>query len=44
LVSRELKISAAPDAVVVGDGLEMIPDAIDQLRKGVSAKKLVVRL
>lgn len=35
---------AAPEAVVVGEGLEQIPHAIDQLRKGVSAKKLVVRL
>lgn len=35
---------AAPEAVVVGEGLEQIPEAIDRLRKGVSAKKLVVRL
>jgi len=26
------------------EGLEQIPDGIDQLRKGVSAKKLVVRV
>jgi NADPH:quinone reductase-like Zn-dependent oxidoreductase len=35
---------AAPEAVIVGEGLEQIPVAIDRLRKGVSAKKLVVRL
>ena len=35
---------AAPEAVVVGEGLEQSPAAIDQLRKGVSAKKLVVRV
>lgn len=34
---------AAPEAVLVGEGLDQIPKAIDQLRKGVSAKKLVVR-
>lgn len=32
----------APDATVVGEGLESIPLAIQQLKKGVSAKKLVV--
>jgi Alcohol dehydrogenase GroES-like domain len=35
---------AAPDALVVGDGLEQIPRALDQLRMGVSASKLVVRV
>jgi NADPH:quinone reductase-like Zn-dependent oxidoreductase len=35
---------AAPEAVVAGEGLEQIPSAIDQFRKGVSAKKLVVRV
>lgn len=35
---------AAPEALVVGEGLEQIPSAIDQLRKGVSASKLVVRV
>jgi len=35
---------AAPEAVLVGEGLEQIPNAIDRLRKGVSAKKLVVRV
>jgi NADPH:quinone reductase-like Zn-dependent oxidoreductase len=34
----------APEAVVVGAGLDQIPDAIRQLRQGVSAKKLVVRV
>ncbi|BCO46851.1 zinc-binding alcohol dehydrogenase family protein [Mycobacterium intracellulare] len=35
---------AAPDPVVVGEGLAKIPDALDELRKGVSAKKLVVKV
>lgn len=35
---------AAPKAVVLGDGLDAIPAAIEQLRKGVSASKLVVRV
>jgi NADPH:quinone reductase-like Zn-dependent oxidoreductase len=35
---------AAPEAVLVGDGLNQIPAAIEQLGKGVSAKKLVVRI
>jgi NADPH:quinone reductase-like Zn-dependent oxidoreductase len=35
---------AAPEAIVVGEGLDQIPNAIDRLRKGVSAKKLVVRV
>ncbi|MFJ8541947.1 zinc-binding alcohol dehydrogenase family protein [Streptomyces sp. NPDC093586] len=33
---------AAPDAIVVGDGLASIPDALRRLKDGVSAKKLVV--
>ncbi len=33
---------AAPDATVVGDGLDRIPDALRRLRDGVSASKLVV--
>ncbi|MGH3645532.1 MAG: zinc-binding alcohol dehydrogenase family protein [Mycobacterium sp.] len=33
---------AAPEAVVVGDGLDKIPDALERLKAGVSAKKLVV--
>ena len=33
---------AAPDASVVGDGLASIPAALQQLRDGVSATKLVV--
>ena len=35
---------AAPNADIVGEGLAAIPDAMAQLRKGVSAKKLVVRI
>jgi NADPH-dependent curcumin reductase CurA len=34
----------APDAMVVGEGLDKIPDALEQLQKGVSAKKLVVKV
>lgn len=33
---------AAPDATVVGDGLAHIPEALQRLRDGVSASKLVV--
>jgi NADPH:quinone reductase-like Zn-dependent oxidoreductase len=35
---------AAPDATVVGDGLDRIPDALRRLRGGVSAAKLVVTM
>ena len=35
---------AAPEATVVGDGLARIPDALQQLRRGVSASKLVVTI
>lgn len=35
---------AAPDAVVGGEGLARIPDLLQQLRGGVSAKKLVVTI
>ncbi|MDQ0811912.1 NADPH:quinone reductase-like Zn-dependent oxidoreductase [Streptomyces sp. B3I7] len=35
---------AAPDASVVGHGLDAIPEALRQLKQGVSAKKLVVTL
>lgn len=35
---------AAPDAAVVGHGLDRIPDALRELKNGVSAKKLVVTL
>ncbi|WP_245635874.1 zinc-binding alcohol dehydrogenase family protein [Herbiconiux solani] len=34
----------APEAEVVGEGLEAIQPALDRLRAGVSARKLVVRL
>ncbi|MCS5732828.1 zinc-binding alcohol dehydrogenase family protein [Herbiconiux daphne] len=34
----------APTAEVVGDGLESVQPALDRLRAGVSARKLVVRL
>ncbi|SFK38257.1 NADPH:quinone reductase [Amycolatopsis sacchari] len=33
---------AAPEAVVVGNGLDRIPEALRRLKTGVSAKKLVV--
>jgi NADPH:quinone reductase-like Zn-dependent oxidoreductase len=35
---------AEPVATVVGDGLASIPTALDRLRKGISATKLVVRI
>ncbi len=35
---------SAPDAEVVGEGLAAIPAGLERLRKGVSAKKLVVSL
>jgi hypothetical protein len=35
---------AAPEPQVVGHGLENIPDALEQQRRGVSAAKLVVTL
>jgi NADPH:quinone reductase-like Zn-dependent oxidoreductase len=35
---------AAPEAVVVGEGLAKIPEALARLRQGVSAQKLVVRV
>ncbi len=34
----------SPEAQVVGEGLEAIPDALEKQRQGVSARKLVVRL
>ncbi|KAJ2956359.1 hypothetical protein NQZ79_g7779 [Umbelopsis isabellina] len=38
------KYIAAPDAEIVGHGLEQIQDAYEVLKKGVSAKKIVVTL
>ncbi|MDE3121865.1 MAG: zinc-binding alcohol dehydrogenase family protein [Paracoccaceae bacterium] len=35
---------AAPEPLVVGDGLDQVPEALEQQRRGVSARKLVVRL
>jgi NADPH:quinone reductase-like Zn-dependent oxidoreductase len=35
---------AAPEAVVAGEGLAQIPAAIDQLKKGLSARKIVVKI
>jgi len=35
---------AAPESLVVGDGLDQIPIALDRIRRGVSAQKLVVRV
>jgi len=40
----EGRFVAAPDARVVGQGLDQIPVAMDALRQGVSALKLVVKL
>lgn len=33
-----------PDPYVVGEGLEYVQEALDLMAKGVSAKKLVVKL
>jgi hypothetical protein len=33
-----------PDSQVVGEGLEYVQEALDLMAKGVSAKKLVVKL
>jgi hypothetical protein len=35
---------AAPDPLVVGKGLEYVQEGLDLMRKGVSAKKIVVSL
>ncbi|ROS75739.1 NADPH:quinone reductase-like Zn-dependent oxidoreductase [Curtobacterium sp. PhB130] len=40
----EGRYRAAPEASVVGTGLAAIPGALDELGRGVSAKKLVVRI
>lgn len=40
----EGRYTAAPDAQFVGEGLDQIPEALEQQRQGVSARKLVVRL
>jgi hypothetical protein len=40
----ERKFVAAPEPYVVGEGLESIQTGLDALRKGVSAKKVVVTL
>ncbi|VUC29737.1 unnamed protein product [Clonostachys rosea] len=37
-------IVPAPEVQVIGEGLDKIQDAMDQLRRGVSAKKLIVTL
>ncbi|WP_206690454.1 hypothetical protein [Quadrisphaera sp. INWT6] len=39
---RDGRHLAAPAAEVVGDGLGAVPGALDRLRAGVSARKLVV--
>ena len=41
---REGVYRPAPEATVVGNGLQAIPDALRQLRRGVSATKLVVTI
>lgn len=40
----EQRYKAAPAPQVVGNGLEQLPVAVELHRKGVSARKLVVRL
>ncbi|MFD2415186.1 zinc-binding alcohol dehydrogenase family protein [Amycolatopsis pigmentata] len=42
LAAKEYR--AAPEAVVVGQGLDRIPAALERMRRGVSAQKLVVRI
>jgi hypothetical protein len=37
-------MQAKPDAEVVGKGLESMQHGVDVLKKGVSAKKIVVEL
>jgi hypothetical protein len=41
---REAVYRPAPEATVIGNGLQAIPDALQQLRRGVSATKLVVTI
>jgi hypothetical protein len=38
------KFQAKPDPVVMEGGLEKVQEGIDILRKGVSAKKIVINL
>lgn len=38
------KYQAKPDPFVISGGLEKVQDGIDLLRKGVSAKKIVIEL
>jgi len=38
------RFQAAPEALVVGEGLDAIQEAMDLQKKGVSAKKIVVKL
>jgi hypothetical protein len=40
----EARYSAVPEPLVVGEGLDAIPPALDRQRRGVSARKLVVTL
>ena len=40
----EGKYVCAPEPVVVGTGLEHVQEAMDRIKKGVSAQKLVVLL
>jgi hypothetical protein len=37
-------LKARPDAQVVGHGLESVQEGVDVLKRGVSAKKIVVTL
>jgi hypothetical protein len=38
------KFQAKPDPIVIEGGLEKVQEGIDILRKGVSAKKIVINL
>jgi len=41
---EEGKYVAAPEPLVIGKGLELVQEAFEVLKKGVSAKKVVVSL
>lgn len=41
---EEGKLQTKPEPFIVGEGLEKVQDGIDVQRRGVSAKKVVVKL
>ncbi len=38
------QLKPAPDAKIIGHGIESLQDGVDQIKKGVSATKLVITL